>query len=55
MNISRMICELWQSKDFKLAYEVKSDLGDVGSFFDAQFDEKYCKKGLMKISRMVSI
>ena len=45
MKISRMVCKLWLSKDFRLAYEVKFDLGDQGSFveevaLDGNIDEK---------------
>ena len=50
-----MVYMLWPSKDFKLAYKVKFDLGSQRLLFAkvAQFNEKHCCKGLMKISRMV--
>ena len=44
MQISRMVCKLCSFKDFKLAYEVKFELGGQLTLFEkvAQLNEKYC-------------
>ena len=43
MKISRIVCELYSFKDFKLTYEVKSDLVGQRSLFEkgVQLNEKY--------------
>ena len=55
VKISRIGYELGPFKDFTLASEVKVDLGGQSELFEkeAQFNEKHCWKGLMKIFRMV--
>ena len=55
MKTIRTVYELEPFKDFILSSEVKVDLGCQRSLFEkvAQFNEKHCWKGLMKISRMV--
>ena len=55
MKTIRTVYQLEPFKDFILSSKVKVDLGGQRSLFEkvAQFNEKHCWKGLMKISRLV--
>ena len=46
MKISRMVCELWSLKDFKLTYKDKFDLVGQRSLVEkvVQFNEKIAEK-----------